>query len=97
MTPTEKFQRRQSRTILRELIDRIAEQCALQGREDLVAGVYMLEGLAIAHLDALRVRRSEIIGILARDENLVSAAGAFAEWSETLIEAQVEKLDATIQ
>jgi hypothetical protein len=80
-----------AKSVLRELVNRIADQCVEQSREDLPDGVHLLEDLANASPAALRSKRRLMLHLLELDSQTVEVAAAIAENQQLRHEAFIEK------
>jgi hypothetical protein len=85
-----------AKSVLRELVGRIADQCEAEGREDLVEGVRLLEALANANPEALRSKRRLMLHLLERDSQLTEFTAVFSEHRQLCEEALIEKLSARV-
>ncbi|MGN6284781.1 MAG: hypothetical protein ACTHM2_06505 [Afipia sp.] len=95
--PVEMLRRRQTPAVLRELVNRIADQCAEQGREDLVYGLHLLERIALRDRRALSRDRAQMLQILVDDDVLILAGERFEDHFRQLDEAMQERTASTVQ
>lgn len=88
---------KKSITVLRELVDRIAEHCASTGREDLRQGLFVLESLARMNSKGMTEKRELFLELIGADKRAVGATQMISDIHRELSQAEVEKLSATIQ
>ncbi len=95
--PIEKLRHLQTKTVLIELASRIADQCVAQGREDLVAAVFLLEAMAVKNPAAVKEQRSRLLDIAAADDVTREVGEEIHQDMIDMQQAASERLSATLQ